>query len=233
MKKKKIGFMPMSDDIGAKLNKPEASKNFIPQWYKDSNAFMGGKLRISDSGINKDIKLCIPFLDAMTAGYCVELACDIHTSRYPDGVNFYWHEEPLPMKPRPDGIASLLPVPAGHRKTLYAWSIHWATITPPGYSAFFCHPHNRFDLPFTTTSGIVDTDSYHPGGEIPFFMKADFEGVIPAGTPIVQIIPFKRDSWSSEVAEHDEKLIKKLRYAVSKTLTGGYARQFWSKKEYE
>lgn len=233
MKRKKIGFMPMSVDIASKLNAPAPAKSNVPRWYKESTAFVGGKMQISDSGVNKDIKLCIPFLDALTAGYCVELSCDLHISRDMDGMNFFWQEEPHPIKSRPEAIASLLPTPAGHGKRLYAWSIHWATITPPGYSALFCHPLNRYDLPFTTTSGIMDTDAYHPGGEIPFYFKEDFQGLIPAGTPIVQIIPFKRDSWSSEVAEHDEKLIKKLRYAVSKTLTGGYARQFWSKKEYE
>jgi hypothetical protein len=231
--KRKIGFMPMSEEISNKLNPPASSKKFVPKWYKDSTAYIRGKMKISNTGINKDIKLCVPFLDAMTSGYCVELSCDIHISRGEDGVNFFWHEEPFPMQSRPPGIARLLPRPAGHSETLYAWSIHWASITPPGYSAIFCHPLNRYDLPFITTSGIVDTDKYHPGGEIPFFLRSDFSGVIPAGTPIVQIIPFKRDSWSSDVREYDSGLISRLRYSVGRVLSGGYAKFFWSKKHFE
>lgn len=224
--------MPMSREIGARLNRPTTAKSFVPNWYKKSDAFIGGKMRISDNGINKDIKLCVPFLDAMTAGYCVELSCDVDVSRDENGVNFYWHEEPFPMDSRPSGLASKLPRPQGFSETLYAWKIHWASITPPGYSALFCHPLNRYDLPFFTTAGIVDTDSYSPGGEIPFFLSSSFEGVIPCGTPIVQIIPFKREAWDSELLDHSEDFISRARYSVLRVLTGGYAKFFWNKKTY-
>lgn len=233
MRSKKIGFMPMSASVESKLDRPMPAKKFVPKWYKESTTFIGGKMQVSDSGLNKDLKLCIPFLDALTAGYCIELSCDLHISRDKDGVNFFWHEEPYPIQSRPDAIASLLPTPAGHAKKLYAWSIHWATITPPGYSAIFCHPLNRYDLPFTTTSGIMDTDSYHPGGEVPFFLRADFQGVIPAGTPIIQVIPFKRDSWKSNAVPHNSNAILKLQYAVSRVLFGGYAKTFWKKKHWD
>jgi len=230
---KRIKFMPMSVDVGAKLNRPKPAKEFLPRWYKESHPFVGGKMSIGENGINKDLKLCIPFLDAMAAGYCVELPCDVHVSRDSEGTNFYWHEEPFPMDRRPRNIASALPVPAGHDDVLYAWSIHWASMTPPGYSAVFCHPMNRNDLPFMTTAGIVDTDRYPSGGEIPFFLREGFTGVIPAGTPVVQIIPFKRESWSSSFEKHSEEFISRMRYAVSKVLFGGYAKFFWSKKTYD
>jgi hypothetical protein len=225
--------MAMSEDIAHKLNPPIHARAFLPKWYIDSTAFIGGKMLIGENGINKDLKLCIPFLDAMTAGYCVELSCDVYVERDGNKIGFYWHEEPFPITSRPEGIAANLPRPAGHIQQLHAWSIHWASMTPPGYSALFCHPLNRYDLPFITTSGIVDTDKYHPGGEIPFFLKEDFTGVIPAGTPIVQIIPLKRDAWSSKNAKLDKQLISRLRYAVSRVLIGGYSKMFWVKKQYE
>lgn len=231
--KKKIVFMPMSKDIGSKLNPPTPSKNFLPKWYRDAQPFIGGKLDIGERGINKDLKLCIPFLDAMTAGYSVELPCDIHISHTDGGTNFYWHEEPFPMDERPPGIASALPVPSGHNPTLYAWKVHWASITPPGYSALFCHPLNRTDLPFYTTAGIVDTDGFSAGGDVPFYLRQNFSGVIPAGTPIVQIIPFRREPWSSSIKDHSEGFIARMQYAVSRVLFGGYAKTFWKKKHWD
>jgi hypothetical protein len=34
---------------------------------------------------------------------------------------------------------------------------------------------------------------------MPFFITKDFVGLIPKGTPFAQIVPFKRESWESEV----------------------------------
>ena len=34
---------------------------------------------------------------------------------------------------------------------------------------------------------------------MPFFIIKGFTGILPAGTPYAQILPFKRENWSSEV----------------------------------
>jgi hypothetical protein len=70
------------------------------------------------------------------------------------------------------------------------------------------------------------------GGEIPFFLKQDFEGIIPEGTPIVQIIPIKRDSWESIRSKYDDRFVKNSLYQIGKTLYGGYKKLFWQKKSY-
>ena len=58
--------------------------------------------------------------------------------------------------------------------------------------------------PITCASGIVDSDDF----SIPFnmFLKLrdpNFEGMIPAGTPFLQVIPFKRESWQMEIGTED------------------------------
>ena len=53
-------------------------------------------------------------------------------------------------------------------------------------------PINRFDLPFLSISGFIDCNyGFSLAGNMPFFIKKGFEGVIPAGTPYMQIIPIK------------------------------------------
>jgi hypothetical protein len=37
----------------------------------------------------------------------------------------------------------------------------WIIEAPDGYAVLFTHPFNRFDLPFTTLTGLVDCDRYH------------------------------------------------------------------------
>jgi hypothetical protein len=103
---------------------------------------------------------------------------------------------------------------------------------PKGYSCIIMHPLNRHDLPFLTLSGIVDADSMLHNGSIPFYIKEDFEGLIKAGTPILQVIPFKRESW--KIVEK-RGLFEKAAVNGKRSLNytyGWYKKFSWNKKEY-
>ena len=230
---KKIKFMAVTQDIGNKVNPPAPAYKHVPDWHHKATRFRGGSMQLESYGLNKDLKLCIPFLDALTSGYIFELPADMLVQRDSQGVTFYWHEEPQLLEFRAKDMATTLPRPAGHDEDLYAWLLHWAPILPPGYSALIVHPLNRFDLPFITTAGIVDADKYSAGGQVPFFLRKDFVGVIPAGTPIMQIIPFKREDWTHEIKEQDPAWITKMTYSVQRHLYGGYKKMMWQRKSYK
>jgi len=231
---KKIKFIPMSQEVEDKYDPPKPSRSYVPDWYKKANRWRSGKMEpLPEGGLNKDLKLCVPFLDGMTAGYMIELPADLLVKRDAQGVGFFWNEEPGPIEIRSADMARTLPRPPGMDETLYAWNFHWAIETPPGYSLMITSPLNRFELPFVTTSGIMDSDGFSLGGQIPFFLAKDFEGIIPAGTPIIQVIPIKRDSWKSQVLPYNATYIKKQLFAVTKYMYGGYKKVRWVKKEYE
>ena len=67
----------------------------------------------------------------------------------------------------------------------------------------------------------------------PFFIKEDFIGIIPAGTPIVQIIPVKRDFWEREYLKFDTKtsLVEIEKYLS--TIKRSYKNKFWQRKSYK
>jgi hypothetical protein len=75
----------------------------------------------------------------------------------------------------------------------------WTVEAPAGYAVLFTHPFNRFDLPFTTLTGLVDCDRYHDAWiHFPALWRdAGFNGVLPRGTPIAQCIPVRRAAWSA------------------------------------
>ncbi len=123
--------------------------------------------------------------------------------------------------------------PARNEAPYPKWNNPYAITTPPGYSVLFTAPMHRQSV-FTILDGIVDTDTYKAPVNFPFVLNdIKWEGIIPAGTPMAQVIPFKRESWEHKIGsdkeiQEQEKITKKL-----KTLFfNSYKRQFWSRKEY-
>ena len=126
-------------------------------------------------------------------------------------------------------------MPFGASPSILKWSPGWRIITPPGYSCLFTHPMNHFDLPFATLSGVVDTDSYKLGTEFPFRLLNINKDVVilEKGTPICQVIPFRREDWSSSTIEFDEEANKKNGFALKSKIIRSYQLQFWKKKSYK
>lgn len=225
----------MNQKTRVKLPIPKSALNYVPDWYKKSERWIGsdGPV-ISNYSANQGLKHCVSFLEVMTSGYMLELWTDIQVTKTKDGyTNLNWLAEPDPLIIRNQASGALIPRPAGHSETHYAWVGQFAIKVPKGYSVLLTHPMNRFDLPFTTLSGIIDSDSYHSAGMLPFFLKEDFEGIIKAGTPIAQLFPYKRDAWSSsEGSAAEEQQAIQQSYDTRRSLGGLYKKLHWTKKEY-
>lgn len=232
---KKIKFIATQKE--PKLQHPESTKKSIPKWYKDMDSWVGGNPQIRELSSNSTNKQCVPFLDALTFGYVIKLHTDIQVKRIP-GVKvpeITWKVPPAPVVYRdPNGIRGL-PVPAGHDEDSWAWLSRFGIKLPKGYSVLVTHPLNRFDLPFTVTSGIMDADSYFADGSLPFFLKSGFEGFIERGTPIAQLIPFKKESWQSDVSydDKDMNLSEQVKFDANSVLSGYYKKMFWNKKTFD
>ena len=57
--------------------------------------------------------------------------------------------------------------------------------------------------------------------------------VIKEGTPYVQVIPFKRDSWKMNiVSEKKDKIIERRIFSIKKIIHS-YKNTFWSKKSWK
>jgi hypothetical protein len=217
----KITFVPGTTEIEKVVSFPQAAKNFIPEWYKNIKA---GKDIVN-------VKKCIPFLDSMSNGYIQATWSDIYVSEEKDGlkvvsdsnVPLFFHRE-----------KSHMPVDSAFYNIEFIWQRPWSTILPNGYSALVVHPLNRVDLPFITLSGIVDFDkSIHaPIGNIPFYIKKGFTGTIPAGTPMFQIIPIKREEWVSEKQEYSN-IFWERKMKEKMGILDFYKKKIWQKKSFD
>ena len=211
------------------------SKNHIPDWYKKISLWKNNEvLDVTNQTFNKSLKHCAPFLEAMVNGYMVTLPHDLYVKGDNEFCYVYWNIVDHPPKARND-VANPAIVPAGHYPIEYAWSYPVTHTIPKGYSILFTHPLNRHDLPFTTLSGIVDGGDFimTAQGQVPFYIKKDFEGIIPSGTPIVQLILFRNENWKSKKKEGLTKLADIQNKKSGSFVHGWYKKTIWKRKKYD
>ena len=196
-KNKEIKFIAVNKLSSEVFDKPQKTSSLVPEWYKKQGKYTEDKFSIADNGNpNHTIKACMPIFDMMTAGYTITLPADVYFEE--DGT-VKWSTDMLSaVESHPKSQFSEYNVPDGYKKNIaYKFIQPWIIKTPPGYSTMFIHPTYTPDLPFYTLPAIVDTDKHPIMVNFPFFLKEDFTGLIPYGTPIVQVIPFKRENWKS------------------------------------
>lgn len=236
---KKIIFYPQSEKIKQVIPPPQVIT--VPKWFKNSPLYQktnhypfNDKLFVEDGEPNYSAKTCMPILDSLTTGYSFNLWCDVQV-RIEDGnttikwANLDYDLAPMTSRPAPEGFIA----PNGFTELIGSWRTQWGIKTPKGYSCILTHPFNRTDLPFLTSTGIIDTDKWGIWGNQPFHLEKNWEGVIEAGTPIIHIYPFKRDNWKSEI---DDSLTEWANYEMIRRTSkfrGYYKNKYWSRKSFK
>jgi hypothetical protein len=235
----KIEFVPTTEASKYFYDPPSCSKNFIPTWYKKMpKTINNDRYQISDdtySVVNSTLKMCSPFLDAITAGYIWPAPVDIEIKKGLDGIHYFrWRTEEVVVTEHTKQQHPGLPKAFNGQDFVMKWAFDYIIQTPKGYSTYFTHPINRYDLPFITFSGIVDTDKYKRPVQFPFQIVSNDEYfIIEKGTPLCQFFSFKRDFWKSKINIIDEIEIKKTNFDFKSKIQRAYKNKFWEKKIYE
>jgi hypothetical protein len=232
MAKKLISFLKTNGQAALTGNGPAAASSSIPEWYKQLAMHLLPKgTRGHHTKIT--IKACPPFLDSMTTGYILRTEVDLLVEQI-DGMPYIqWQEGWAQIEKHDDRQITKEQIPSGYSPHPLKFLNPYVLQTPPGYSSLFVHPLNRTDLPFLTLSGVVETDTYYNNIHFPFFLKEGFEGIIPSGTPIVQVIPIKREAWKSEIADADAKKLATDQIKLRGKYIRSYKSQWWVRKSYE
>jgi hypothetical protein len=241
-----IQFYPFSENTASFAESPKPASKYLPEWYRKQPGVVGLPEEQTAQGVvGPTIKKCMPIFDMLTAGYMITAPCDI----YLDATNsekLTYSVPPALRQFQGDLFASHsreqyseLPIDEtkNHRDLLRIMPL-WAIKTPPGYSAMFIHPQLSMDSPLWAFPGIIDTDSFIVDGHFSFLVDKTFKGVIKQGTPLVQVIPFKREDWSSwtgeEIAsEVSSKALNTQRLKLRSNFVNAYKNKFRFKKEYK
>lgn len=188
------------------LPPPVPARDALPDWLRtmpsevDAPSLGGEAVRT--------LKHCPPIIDALSTGVIIPLATDLHIA----GGEIAWDWDPPILD---DALISRAPVGlhvpeqatgAPFRlttDTVVKFMNFWTLDVPEGWSLLLTHPFNREDLPFRTLSGVVDGDLFRDGYvHFPaLWTDPAFEGTLPKGTPVAQVIAFPRGGQRLEIDE--------------------------------
>tara|TARA_A100000171_G_scaffold35239_1_gene33754 strand:+ start:1292 stop:2035 length:744 start_codon:yes stop_codon:yes gene_type:complete len=242
-----IEFKAKKEYLDQKQDLPKAIKLNIPQWFKD----------LEHKYPNMTVKGCMPFLDTLTTGYVLSLTqpylinhniLDEHgnrTSKLTPAMSIAAFGEIFNLNSRgednihPEFQVQNSPLAQKNKNLQIQKFINpWIIKTPPGYSCLFLPPMNNQDDRFSIIPGIVDTDKYDNQINFPFVINGDkypiLETILKRGTPFVQVIPFKRESWKIKISEYkkDELITNKLKFHLN-SLIHNYKSNNWQKKSWK
>jgi len=206
---------------------PEPTVPELPRWYRE----LERSLPQEDMRPRQTVKACIPFRDAITAGWVIRLHADTRIRVDGDVIQMNWRMLQTGATHATSQIRGMFPDGTPHPMK---WELPWMLKLPPGYSALYTPPLNDVSLPFRVFSGIVENDVYPDVVNMPFYWVGDnpCDVVIHKGTPLVQVIPFRREEWSfsSRVMTPEEKRQSELETIRVHTEEGYYAKNRWTRK---
>ena len=188
------------------------AKKLIPTWFKQLPS-------VAEYYHNHPtIKTCPGIVNYLRTGFIVRTWVDSIIETTDSFIKFSYpnddEESLLSPKYGPGNYLTTMDAMAfDKRKTEYTeyshptiikWNLEWYCQAPVGYNLLFSPTQFHPNLNFTTIIGITDTRieeslnvqaAWHPTDRIVF---------IPAGTPIAQIIPIKREDYQFDVVVGDK-----------------------------
>lgn len=221
-------FVATQKDMADIWPHPKPASHYVPEEYKNLERFVNKDLH------KATVKTCIPFLEAMTAGYIVPFDQDYVV----DSLEKDFSVMPANREPGEIDYHSNIQIPKEWEQltgnNAGKFINKWIIKTPPGYSCLFTHPMNRFkERRYQIIAGIVDTDTYVSVINFPFMMlEKNTQFMIKKGDPMVQVIPFKRQSWKKWSGFYYEKLHSATDNLLNSEWMNRYKKMFWHKKSF-
>lgn len=241
-----IEFQVSKDYLELKDQYPEPIKYNVPEWYKNLKHEAG----------RRTVKGCMPFLDTLVTGYVLKMPLDfsiehnvyleherkskITTGLFKSAGTNFGKDLNINCTDQFHGTKQLEGSPYLQKnKNLPIGKIlnPWIIKTPPGYSCLFLPPMNNTDDRFSIIPGIVDTDSFPSEINFPYVVNGDkypvLKSIVKSGTPYVQIIPFKRESWEMKVSGVEKDITLRNRFVAALKLVDSYKSKWWHKKSWK
>ena len=218
--------------------KPFPASQALPPWWKDASPYIkteknidGKKVIIENFQSNASFKKCTPMLDLLSSGYIIPLWADVQVRIENNSPLITWR---VLRNIFESHSAQEVEIPDGYEMQQFKFLNQWTPKLPKGYSALIIACPGYPNLPFKPMQAIIDYDKTTHVLQPPMFLKKGFEGIIEKGTPMFQIVPFKRNNWSSNFSFLEDGYNQiTLDRDVKATIVNNYVKNFWEKKSYK
>lgn len=236
----KIEFIAHNPHMWEAALKPIPASQTIPEWWRsmtpyDKSSYNpdGTKLYVENLSSNATFKKCTPMLDALTSGYVIPLWSDVQVRQEDGAARVTWLARKNVFETHGPSSSHITP-PPGYTRQVVKYLNPWIPRTPKGYSVIVTQPFGSNDSPFHAIPAIIDSDTSSLEILPPMWIKEGFEGIVEKGTPMVQVIPFKRESWESKFSFYKEGELEAIQdKGFNSTIVGHYIKNHWSKKTYK
>ena len=198
LKKTPIMEFMCHPDYRGVIPEPKPAAKFMPDWFKKVPISLNDRDQFG--GRSMTIKQCMPVMDIMSLGYVIPLQGDLGVVTNADKTQIKVTNPPEIKLAEFHDIKQVGEKTApGFPTAPIKFLNHWIIKTAPGWSTLVMPLMNRFDEDFTCLSGLVDTDRYVKNINFPAaWHTANFDDIIPAGTPLVVVMPIKRNTFPNK-----------------------------------
>jgi len=242
---KEIEFIARSPYFETVAPRPYPAKNYLPEWYKKMPSYNeneDGKryLTLRHGASSVTPKMCTPMYDSLTTGYIIPLWSDVEVRQINGMPNLFWRTRGTQFEMHGgitnngnDGLTGVT-TPEGYSQYVFKWMNGWDIKTPKGYSCLITDPYANENSPFKAIGAVIDSDKLTLSILPPVWVKEGFEGIVEKGTPMVQVIPFKRDDWKATYSSRKEGEYDMIEDATfGSNIKNHYKRFIWSRKNFE
>jgi hypothetical protein len=236
-----VSTMPKNMDL---FPEPVPAFKEIPSWFKKILPFYENDDTPIDGVQRLTVKRCVAFLDMLSSGYIIKAPFDIYIDttegkqifQIPKSMERFTNFGTKPMISSHD-IKQVEGYPIDKDKYIeHIFRINpiWIAKGSKGVSAIFMQPQHHEVSPLYAVSAVIDIDGYPSDGLLSFLVKKDFKGYLQRGTPLVQVIPFMRQNFVSEIIRDQKETdnIEAIKAKVRSVFNSGYKKMMWKKKSY-
>lgn len=188
-------------------SKPRESKYFYPEWWKKIPSKMG------DGVIphTRTVKMCPSFADIYNEGFVIVAPCDIVLRYHEQSQLWEWETSMSQIKIEVHGNNQFVNWVDGNVKSIFKLPLPYAVFLPKGYNLRQVPLIYNYNPDWHVAYGVYRADQV-PELTIQIMYTSDKKEIlIKQGTPLCQMIPYKREKFTYSFVKLKEIHMRKIK----------------------
>jgi hypothetical protein len=228
-------YFYIDPEIYGAIPHPQPASSVAPSWMKEMPSVNEDIRKHFWRGSNT-MKVCSGILDSTQLGYVIFAPWDfdIVTSDGQYKVETNWVDKFVDIFV-PE-LSADYPFPEGHKQIFFKVTLPYRIKTSKGTSTLITSLKWRPEINHKVVEGSVDTDDFYSDLHFVFSMEENSRLSIRKGDPLLQIIPYRRESWTQHIEAKSPEIKVNIQCQYHRLRSHklfGYFKEFWKKKEFK